>query len=195
MPRLHRLMDGAARRGRISRGKGIWVTEFGYQTKPPNSIGVSLAAHARYINESDRLFFADRRVRSVAQYELVDAPQTNLANTGLRFARSLGTQQKPAYGAYRLPIVVTRRSASTVEIYGQVRPSRQLPGGPFTTPLVQVSQGETFVTVATPTTNQRGIFRIKLNRAGAAAARWRVLWGPFSSRVASAGRPLRYRRG
>jgi hypothetical protein len=196
MPRLHRLMDGAVRRGRIGPGKGIWVTEFGYQSNPPDpDVGVPLDTHARYINESDRLFFGDRRVRSVAQYELADVPQTNLFNTGLRFARSHGGRQKPAYAAYRMPIVVTRRSANSVEVYGQVRPARLLPGGPFTTPLVQVLQGGTFVTVATPTTTRRGTFRINLNRLGAAGARWRVLWGPFSSRVAGAGRPLRYRRG
>jgi hypothetical protein len=197
MPRLHRLMDSAARRGRIGRGKGIWVTEFGYQTKPPDSFStISLDAHARYINESDRLFFADRRIRSVAQYELADVPQTELVNTGLRFARSGGGQEKPAYAAYRMPIVVTRRSASSVEVYGQVRPARLLSGGPFVRPLVQAAQpGGEFVTVATPLTNRRGIFRIDLNRAGAAEARWRVLWGPFTSRIARAGRPLRYRRG
>jgi hypothetical protein len=193
MPRLHRLMDGAARRGR----KGIWLTEFGYQTNPPDSRStISLDAHARYINQSDRLFFADRRIRSVAQYELADVPEVDLVNTGLRFARSSGGQQKPAYAAYRMPIVVTRRSASSVEVYGQVRPARLLSGGPFVRPLVQAARpGGGFVTVATPLTNRRGIFRINLSRAGAADARWRVLWGSFTSRIARAGRPLRYRRG
>ena len=196
MPRLHRLMDGAARRGRIPRGKGIWVTELGFQTRPPDPIGVSLDAHARYINEADRLFFADRRVRSVAQYELVDVPERDQFNSGLRFVRSRGGAQKPAYAAYRLPIVVTRRSSGSVEVYGQVRPARLLPAGPFTRPLVQAAQrGGPFTTVATPLTNRRGIFRINVNRAGASRARWRLMWGPFASRIATAGRPLRYRRG
>ena len=197
MPRLHRLMNGAARRGRIGRGKGIWVTEFGYQSNPPDpQAGVPLANQARFINESDRLLFSDRRVRSVAQYELVDVPDRDQFNSGLRFVRSRGGAQKPAYKAYRMPIVVTRRSANSVEVYGQVRPARLLPGGPFTRPLVQVSQGGAFVTVATPSTNRRGIFRINVNRAGASRSRsrWRIVWGPFDSRVATAGRPLRYRR-
>lgn len=199
MPRLHRLMDGAARRGRIGRGKGIFSTEFGYQTKPPDPFGVSLNAQAQYINESDRLFFADRRIKAVGQYELTDVPQRDQFNTGLRFVRG---QQKPAYKAYRMPIVVTRRSASSVEVYGQVRPARLLPGGPFTRPLVQASRGGgPFATVATPATNRRGIFRVNVSRAGAASSRWRLLWPVpgtsevFESRVARAGRPLRYRRG
>ena len=190
MPRLHRLMDGAARRGRIGRGKAIFVTEMGFQSRPPDPLGVSLSSQARSLNESDRLFFSDRRVKAVAQYELTDVPQRDQFNTGLRF---VGGVQKPAYAAYRLPIVVTRRSASSVEVYGQVRPKRLAPA---VRPLVQVSQrGGPFVTVATPGTNARGIFRINLRRAGASSARWRLVWGAFGSRVATAGRPLRYRRG
>ena len=192
MPRLHRLMDGAARRGRIGRGKGVFVTEFGYQSRPPDPFGARLNAQAQYINESDRLLFGDRRIRSVAQYELTDVPERDEFNSGLRFVRSRGGAQKPSYAAYRLPIVVTRRSSSSVEVYGQVRPRRLAPG---LRPQVQVSQGGTFTTVATPSINSRGIFRLNLRRAGASSARWRIAWGALTSRVATAGRPLRYYRG
>ena len=202
MPRLHRLMSGAVRRGRIGGGKGVFVTEFGFQTRPPDRFGVSLANQARYINESDRLFFTDRRIRSVAQYELTDVPQRDQFNTGLRLLRARGGQQKPSYKAYRVPIVVTRRSANSVEVYGQVRPARLLIGGPRTTALVQAARGGgAFETVASPRTNVRGIFRINVNRAGAASSRWRILWTSpetgqaFDSRIATAGKPLRYRRG
>ena len=199
MPRLHRLMDGAVRRGRIPGGKGIWVTEFGFQTRPPDPLGVSPANQARYINESDRLFFADRRVKSVAQYELTDVPQRDQFNTGLRFVRSRGGQEKPSYAAYRVPIVVTRRSSGSVEVYGQARPAR-LVGG-VTTVAVQMRIGGVFTTVAQPTTNSRGIFRINVNRSGAAGARWRLVWQNAGtgqllvSREATAGKPLKYRRG
>jgi hypothetical protein len=188
MPRLHRLIDGAARRGRIGRGKGIYITEFGFQTKPPDPFGVSLSAQAQYINESDRLFYGDRRVRTVAQYELTDVPQRDQFNTGLRFVFG---EKKPSYNAYRLPIVVTRRSASSVEVYGQVRPARVMTAAP---PTVQASQsGGPFTTVATPTPGARGIFRITL--PGSSTTRWKLVWNGFESRVASARRPLRYRRG
>ena len=56
-----RLIDGAARRGRIARGRGVYVTEFGYQSNPPDRISnVSPAEQAQYINESDRLFYGDQ---------------------------------------------------------------------------------------------------------------------------------------
>ena len=198
MPRLHRLMDGAARRGRIPRGKGIWVTEFGYQSNPPDRVSnVSLNEQAQYINESDRLFFGDRRIKSVAQYELTDVPQRDQFNTGLRFVRGA---RKPAYDAFRVPLVVTRRSSRSVEVYGQVRPSRLLAGGPVTNVAVQVLQNGVFTTVATRLTNRRGIFRTNITRSGAASARWRLSWqngdtGAFlTSRVARAGKRLKYFR-
>jgi hypothetical protein len=162
-------------------------------------LGVPPQTQARYINEADRLFFADRRVKSVAQYELTDVPERDEFNTGLRFVRSRGGQAKPSYAAYRVPIVVTRRSASSVEVYGQARPAR-LQGG-VTTVAVQMRIGGVFTTVVQPTTNRRGIFRVNVNRSGAAGARWRLVWqnagtGQFlMSREATAGAPLRYRRG
>lgn len=199
MPRLHRLMDGAARRGRIPRGRGIWVTEFGYQSNPPDRVSnVSLTEQAQYINESDRLFFGDRRVKSVAQYELTDVPQQDQFNTGLRFVRGA---RKPAYDAYRLPLVVTRRSSTLVEVYGEVRPHRTLTGSPVTRVAIQVSQnGGAFTTVRDQLTNARGFLRVNIRRSGASRARWRLVWQNadtgelITSRVAKAGRKLVYYR-
>ena len=199
MPRLHRLMDGAVRRGRIPGGKGIWVTEFGFQTRPPDPLGVSPTAQALYMNESDRLFFADRRIKSVAQYELTDVPQRDQFNTGLRFVRSRGGAQKPSYGAYRVPIVVTRRSSNSVEVYGQARPARLVGGR--TQVAIQMEIGGVFTTVRQVQTNSRGIFRANVSRSGAAGAKWRLVWqnaatGQFlMSRDARAGKPLRYYKG
>ena len=196
MPRLHRLISGAARRGRIRGGASIFVTEFGFQTRPPDRLGVSLANQARYINESDRLFFADRRVKSVAQYELTDVPERNQFNTGLRFVRSRGGAQKPSYAAYRVPLVVTRRSTNSVEVYGQARPSRAA-----TTVALQVESGGVFTTVRQQRTNSRGIFRVNIQRSGASRARWRLVWQNIgtgelhTSRIARAGSRLQYRRG
>jgi hypothetical protein len=199
MPRLHRLLSTAARRGRIGGGKGIWVTEFGFQTKPPDPFGVSPTNQARYINESDRLFFSDRRIKSVAQYELTDVPERDQFNTGLRFVRSRGGAEKPSYAAYRVPIVVTRRSSGSVEVYGQARPARLFGGR--TQVAIQMRIGGVFTTVRQASTNSRGIFRVNVNRSGAAAARWRLVWqNPatgqlFFSREATAGKRLVYRKG
>jgi hypothetical protein len=202
LPRLHRLMRQAAARGRVPGGRGIYITEFGYQTNPPDRISsITPKKHARYINESDRLFFGDPRVKTVSQYQLVDVNDVTQYNSGLRFAG--GTKRKKAsYDAYRLPIVVTRRSSSLVEVYGQVRPARQARlANVFAAPELQfAAPGRGFATIRRPGLNSVGIFRTNIRRGGAAAGRWRIKWrngligGVSYSRVAKAGPPLRYYR-
>jgi hypothetical protein len=202
IPRLHRLMKQAARRGRVPAGRGIYITEFGYQTNPPDRIStISPKKHARYINESDRLFFGDPRVKTVSQYQLVDVMDVSQYNSGLRFAGG-AKKQKASYAAFRLPIVVTRKSKRLVEVYGQVRPARQARlANAFSAPELQFApRGRGFSTVRRPALNRVGIFRIDMRRAGAAAGRWRIKWqngligGTSYSRVAKAGKPLRYYR-
>jgi hypothetical protein len=202
IPRLHRLMKQAARRKRVPGGRGIYITEFGYQTNPPDRIStITPKKHARYINESDRLFFGDRRIKTVSQYQLVDVMDVSQYNSGLRFAG--GTHRKKAsYDAYRLPIVVTRRSQSLVEVYGQVRPARQARlANAFSAPELQFApRGGRFRTIKRPRLNPVGIFRINIRRGGADKGRWRIKWsnglidGVSYSRVARAGKPMRYYR-
>jgi len=195
LPRLHRLMDRAARRGRIPRGRGIFITEFGFQTRPPDPNGISPSNQAQYINESDRLFFADRRVKSVAQYELVDVRATDEFNSGLRFSDG---REKPSYAAYRLPLVVTRRSSGSVEVYGQARPARLSPGSSAQI-TIQANTGAGFRNVRTVFGNSRGIVRTNVSLGRASSALWRLVYQMPSgelvtSRTARAGAPLKYRR-
>lgn len=199
LPRLHRLMGQAAARGRVPGGRGIYITEFGYQTNPPDPVStISPTRQGQYINESDRLFFGDRRIKTVAQYQLVDVPEKLQYNSGLRFA---GGAKKPSYDAYRLPLVVTRRSSRSVEVYGQIRPARVARRmGRFQKPELQLLRAGGFTTVARPSPSSVGIFRLNQSRAGAATGRWRIKWenpltgGVSYSRVAKAGKPLRYYR-
>ena len=189
--RLGRLMRTAERRGRIPRGRGIYLTEFGFQTNPPDRRrGQSLRSHARSINEADRLFFGDRRVAAVAQFELYDAAEEkgeDVYNTGLRL---IGGTRKPAWGSYRLPLVVSRLGRGRVEIWGQVRPAEGA-----ASPRVQVQRGRAWATVATPRTNSAGYFRIR--RGSGVRTRWRIEWDApggevMRSRIASPGRKIRY---
>jgi hypothetical protein len=200
IPRLHRLMAKAAARGRVPGGKGIYVTEFGYQTNPPDRIStITPKRHAQYINETDRLFYGDSRIKTVGQYQLVDVNDVAQYNSGLRFAG--GTKKKKAsYDAYRLPIVVTKKSSSLVEVYGQVRPARQARlATVFSAPELQFAPpGGGFATIKRPGLNSVGIFRTNIRRGGAAKGRWRIKWqngligGVSYSRVATAGKALRY---
>jgi hypothetical protein len=189
MSRAHVLLDRAVRYRRIPPRRAIYVTEFGFQSSPPNPFGdaLSLHRHAAALNEADRLFFGDRRVRAVAQYELFDVGNPGEFNTGLRFADG---GRKPAFDAYRMPLVVSRLSANRVEVWGQVRPAAGR-----TRAVVEIA-GRGAV-VRRPATNASGFYRFVLRRGGAARLRYRASWTApdgetLRSRVASAGRPIKY---
>jgi hypothetical protein len=189
MSRAHTLLDRAVRYRRIPPRRAIYVTEFGFQSSPPNPFGDALSLHrpAAALNEADRLFFGDRRVRAVAQYELFDVGNPGEFNTGLRFADG---GRKPAFDAYRMPLVVSRLSANRVEVWGQVRPAAGR-----TRAVVEIA-GRGAV-VRRPATNASGFYRFVLRRGGAARLRYRASWTApdgetLRSRVASAGRPIKY---
>jgi hypothetical protein len=170
--RLKKLLDQGARAGRIPRALPIYYTEFGYQTNPPDRFfGVSLARQSQYLNESDWIAYQDPRVRSVAQYKLVDERDTASFQTGLSFVN--GTH-KPSWNAYRLPIWV-KRSGANVKVYGQVRPADdgaheivQLQNSP--------SRNEPFTTVQLiDVASPKGHFLVEVP---ARAGRWRLVWRP-----------------
>jgi hypothetical protein len=118
--RLERLLDAAAKRRRIPERLPIHYTEFGFQTNPPDLLfGVPPARQAEYINQSDWIAYRDERIRSVAQYKLVDDTVVSSFQSGLRFWDGV---PKPSYEAYRLPLWVERKGTSRLRVYGQVRP-------------------------------------------------------------------------
>jgi hypothetical protein len=125
--RLGSYLDRAARAARLAPGLPIYSTEFGLQSNPPDpTVSTTLARQAQLLNEKEELSYRYPRLRSYAQYLLYDDPPRpgppdvtwSGFQTGLRFTD--GTR-KPAYDAYRLPIVVRRRTRG-VSIWGRVRP-------------------------------------------------------------------------
>ena len=77
-----------ARAGRISRGLGIYNTEFGFQTNPPDPfIGTTPSRQAEILNTIEEFSYRYPRLKSYSQYLLYDDP----ARTGpaaLRWAAS-----------------------------------------------------------------------------------------------------------
>jgi Cellulase (glycosyl hydrolase family 5) len=177
LSRLSSVINEGSRAHRIRGGLKFYFTEFGFQSNPPDhTFGVSLSRQARYINESEYITYKNRRVAGMSQYELFDAPLTGDFNTGLRLKNG---KAKPALGAYRLPIWVTR-SGSGVRVWGAVRPAD---GTPQT---VQIQNGnKKFKTVKTVRTSSNGYFLVRVGRK--AGAKWRLAWNGFTSRAAGIG--------
>lgn len=125
--RLGSALDKAGRAGRITRRLGIYNTEFGYQTNPPDPfIGTTPSRQAEILNTLEEYSYRYSRLRSYSQYLVYDDPARSGPTalkwagfqTGLRFN---GGNPKPAYDAYRLPISVKKQRRG-VRIWGRVRP-------------------------------------------------------------------------
>jgi hypothetical protein len=117
----------------VGRQLPIWITEYGYETNPPNPFrGVSPATQARYLDQAQYMAWEDPRVRSMAQFLLVDSapnkafPRGSVGywstfQTGLEY---LSGERKPSFYSYPLPVWVpkpTFSSGSSVLVWGMLR--------------------------------------------------------------------------
>jgi hypothetical protein len=159
--RLASGLDKAGRAGRISRRLGIYNTEFGYQTNPPDPfIGTTPGRQAEILNTLEEFSYRYSRLKSYSQYLLYDDPaRTGSAalkwagfQTGLRFH---GGTTKPAYDAYRLPISVKKQRRG-VRIWGRVRPG----SGVRYVQIQRISGGEAVSDGARVSTNSSGYFTV-----------------------------------
>ena len=78
--------------------KPIWITEYGYQTDPPDPIfGVSLAKQAKYLTEAFGIARANRRIQLMLWFLLKDEPNLSGWQSGLI---TFSGRKKPAFAAY-----------------------------------------------------------------------------------------------
>jgi hypothetical protein len=193
-PKLERALDTLQRAYGSSTRFGIYSTEFGYQTTPPDpeagTVNPTLAAD--YLNWSEYLSWRDPRVKSYDQYLLADSPQGNFA-TGLESATGV---LKPGYYAYRFPIylpVTSTTPGQPLEVWGCARPAHYAQLQTHALQQVQIqfesASGGSFRTVGTVTlTNRNGYFDVlqKFPASGLVRLTWSYPHGPsiFSRTVA-----------
>jgi hypothetical protein len=97
----------------------IWLTEYGYQTNPPDRLlGVSPALQARYVAEGAYVAYVTPRVDLLIHFLYRDEPNVARFQSGLTTLRNAS---KPALSAFELPLVEVGRSGSRVSLWGQLR--------------------------------------------------------------------------
>jgi hypothetical protein len=177
--RLSSWINRAAHQRRIPGRLPIWITEYGFQTNPPDRFaGTSLTRQATWMNQSDWLAWRNSRIRSVAQYEMRDERSTGAFQTGLRFT---GGKAKPALAAYRQPIWVIGAGRST-KVWLQVRPAARLTE-PQEVTLQYLPKGKhSWRSAGTYTVDGRGFLYRTIARR---AAYWRFVWDGKASRKAA----------
>ena len=108
--------------------KPIWLTEYGYQTNPPDTfLGVTLKRQATNLSLAAMRAWRLPRVTMLIQYLYRDEPQLSRFQTGLVF---VDDRWKPSLQAFRLPFAQMGRRGLQAIVWGQIRDGR--PGGSAT---------------------------------------------------------------
>jgi hypothetical protein len=187
---LGRLLDTVASTTHlIAAGKPLFVTEYGYETKPPDPFaGIPQSTQSAWLNVGDEIMFHDPRILSTTQFLYRDQPPVRshrrgspaywfTYQSGLRYASG---KAKPALVAYAFPFNLTPAAPGPggqglYTAWGQLRfrPNFQ------TTDLVGLQfrpQGSpTWTTeVSFAVANQVGYFEVPLAAQGRGA--WRAVW-------------------
>ena len=101
-------------------GKPLWLTEYGYQTSPPDRIlGVSPALQAAYVGQAAMRVYRQSGVTMLIQFLVRDEPSAAGWQSGVF---TTGGTAKPSYRAFGLPLAQVSRSGTRTVLWGQVRP-------------------------------------------------------------------------
>ena len=167
----------------------VWLTEYGYESKPPDPInGIDPALQAQYINEGDYIAYQNPRVFSQTQFLLRDVPPVLTAKkdtaaywftyqSGLFYQND---QPKPAFQAYIFPIVATVASRSgtgggVANVWGQLRFRPNGTEGDQVLLQYRPQGGTDYTTVGDPVTaNALGYFtaKVPVDASGSFRAVW-----------------------
>jgi hypothetical protein len=146
LERLLQLVGQAFPRARI------WLTEYAYQTNPPDVFGVTPELAARYIGEAARRAYLAPKVDMLIHYLYRDEPELARWQSGLETTDGLA---KPALNATMLPLAQVTRSGTKTTLWGQVRPG----DGPQRYVLQRWNGGSWTAIGGTAQTDARGYLR------------------------------------
>jgi hypothetical protein len=187
------LDEMAAKTGKIIPNMPLYMTEYGFETNPPDPFsGVAPELQAKYNTLGEYLAYLNPRVFSQAQFLLVDVPPVRTkprSSKSYWFTYQSGLydqrgQPKPAAYAYQLPFIVTpgatdpATGAPTAHLWGQLR---FIPTGQASSVLIQWKPKDgssDWLTVGdpVPTDPLRGYFEADRVAPAALAGDWRAVW-------------------
>jgi hypothetical protein len=102
--------------------KPVWLTEYGYQTNPPDTfLGVSPKRQATMLGLAAMRAWRLPRVTMLIQYLYRDEPILSRFQTGLVYADG---RLKPSLQGFKLPFAEMRRAGAETTLWGQIRGGR-----------------------------------------------------------------------
>jgi hypothetical protein len=162
---MRKLLNAAAAAGRINsrRPVAFWVTEFSYDTSPPDPKGLPLALHARWTSEALYRMWRNG-VSLVTWFLLRDRPfPQQMFQSGLYFRGRNGIvsdKPKPALRAFRFPFVAFRERTGRVFYWGRTPTSSRR------RVVIEHQRGTRWRRVATTAADRYGIFQGRAVVAG-----------------------------
>jgi hypothetical protein len=174
LPEMRRLLSAAIRAGHVTSSKRVafWVTEFSWDTNPPDPGAVPVRLHGRWVAEALHTMWK-AGVSLATWYKLRDAAangnsHSDTFESGLYFrCQTLSCDQpKPALKAFRFPFVAYRRG-KRVAVWGRTPSSKRA------SVVVEQAAGRRWKRLAKLRANRYGIFsrRIRSSRKGRVRAR------------------------
>jgi hypothetical protein len=175
LPRMRKLLMSAYRSGKIrSRGApAFWVTEFGWDTNPPDPGGVPLTRHARWVAEAMyRMWQSD--IPTMVWFKLRDDLFNGDWGAGYQGGMFRNTtalyaneKRKPVADVLDFPFAAVPEGGR-VSVWGRTPRSR---GGKVT---IEMAKGGGWISIAKVSAGPHGVFHLKLNGRRGARLRARV---------------------
>jgi hypothetical protein len=180
LTRLFSALDRLKAKRRLRLGKTFHLTEFGYETSPPDpASGISLDRQTRYLQQAAYIAWKSKRVRGLSFYQWDDEPAKNLGRgtkrysgwqTGMRFNTG---RPKPVLSTMPAPFVIDRPpTGRTATLWGHVRPEAQ----PGVTLMIRARGSSEFRDLMQVSTKSDGTWSRRTTVTTTAAYRYR--WTP-----------------
>jgi hypothetical protein len=154
----------------------IWITEYGYQTRPDPYVSIPFARQAKWLSWAEFLAYLNPRVASMAQFLLNDdKPHTKFPADDIRRWRTwqsgLATQtgkRKPAFKEYPFAIHVTPtriEPGGQIRLFGVARPAEN--GTPLIARIrMERTNGEVETLASVQVTNSRAYLDVSVDPEG-----------------------------
>ncbi len=150
LPEMRAVLNAAVRHGQLTTpSPGFWVTEFSWDTSPPDPEGVPTSLHRRWVAEALYRMWQNR-VTVVTWLQVRDTPLAqDYYQSGLWYSDG---RPKPSLRAFRFPFVAFR-SAQGISVWGRT------PRGRRGSVVIQQSVAGGWRRVRVLSTDRVGIFR------------------------------------
>jgi hypothetical protein len=156
--KIVQVLRGAEKARTVSGRHPVWVTEFWWDSKPPNPVGAPLQTQARWIEQSLYLFWKAGASTAI-NFQIEDSTTRPDVHAGYQAGVYFNDgRPKPSLTAFRFPFVTERVDRRTLRAWGKAPEAGKLK--------IQRRQGSRWLTVKSLKVAKGGTFQTTLRLSG-----------------------------